>query len=37
MKRVVRFSPVVHLVSVLLVVSPRAEQDVHKTTCSLVE
>jgi hypothetical protein len=33
----VRFSPAVLLISVLLAVSPRAEQDVHKTKCSLVE
>jgi hypothetical protein len=32
MKRVVRFSPAVLLIGVLLAVSPRAEQDVHKTT-----
>src|SRR5437667_11786402 len=37
MKRVVRFSPAVLLMSVLLAVSPRAEQNMDKTTCSLVE
>lgn len=37
MKRVVRFSPAVLLMSVLLAVSPRAEQNMDKTTCSLVQ
>ncbi len=37
MKRVVRFSPTVLLIGALLAVSPEAEQDMHKTACSLVE